>query len=75
MLTYFADDALNEAGFKVEGRLNLSGVKLAYEPAVGLFTGEPQAIQAQARKIRSILAGRPAADDTRPARPAANTSP
>jgi hypothetical protein len=55
--------------------LNPSGVKLAYEPAVGLLTGNgPQAIDAQARKIRSILAAHPAPDDTRLTRPAANTS-
>jgi hypothetical protein len=35
-------------------------VKLIYEPAVRLLTGNgPQTIDAQARKIRSILSTRP----------------
>lgn len=65
-LTYYVDEALKAAGFALRTGLNPSAVKLLYEPAVGLLTGNgPQTIDAQARKIRSILSTRPVLNDAR----------
>ncbi|MFF7476881.1 hypothetical protein [Streptomyces sp. NPDC008092] len=58
-LTYFVEDALEEAGFKIAGTINPSSVKLSYDPALGLLTGNgPQAVDQQAQRIRSLLADR-----------------
>ena len=65
-LTYYVDEALKEAGFMVRIAVNPSAVKLIYEPAVRLLTGNgPQAIDAQARKIRSIVPASPALNEGR----------
>jgi hypothetical protein len=65
-VTYYVDQALKEAGFTVRTTLNPGAVKLIHEPAVHLLTGNgPQAIDAQARKIRSILSTRRVHDDAR----------
>jgi hypothetical protein len=46
---------LKGAGFTLRTGLNPSAVKLIYEPAVRLLTGNgPQTIDAQAQTIRSI---------------------
>ncbi|TPQ21224.1 hypothetical protein [Streptomyces sporangiiformans] len=59
-LTYFVDDALKEAGFKVAGGLNPTAVKLAYDSDLRLLTGNgPQTIDRQAAKVRSALAADP----------------
>ena len=55
-LAYFVDEAIKEAGFTVSTTLNPTAVKLIHEPSVGLLTGNgPQAIDAQATKIRDIV--------------------
>jgi putative intracellular protease/amidase len=60
---YFVDVAIKEAGFKLLP--NVSAPKLAYEPSVGLLTGNgPQAIDKQTAKLRSILTHSPAARRT-----------
>ncbi|MFF1570868.1 hypothetical protein ACFVY1_47420 [Streptomyces sp. NPDC058293] len=60
---YFVDVAIKEAGFKL--LRNGSAPKLAYEPSVGLLTGNgPQAIDEQTAKLRSILTQSPAARRT-----------
>jgi putative intracellular protease/amidase len=65
-LTYYVDEALKEAGFTLRTGLNPAAVKLLYEPAVGLLTGNgPQTIDAQARTLRSIVSTRPALRDAR----------
>ena len=38
-LTYYVDEALKQAGFRVPTGLNPSAAKLIYEPAVRLITG------------------------------------
>ncbi|MFI5621418.1 hypothetical protein [Streptomyces sp. NPDC051567] len=59
-LTYFVDDALKEAGFKIAGSLNPSAVKLAHHPGLRLITGNgPQTIDRQATEIRNALATGP----------------
>ncbi|MER8464934.1 hypothetical protein [Mesorhizobium sp. M1396] len=59
---YFVDKAIKEAGFKLATSLNIAAPLLAYEPSVRLLTGNgPQAIDQQAAKLRSVLAGTHAA--------------
>lgn len=51
---------------KLRTGLHPSAMKLIYEPAVGLLTGNgPQTIDAQARKIRSIVSTHPVLGNAR----------
>ncbi|MEV7289885.1 hypothetical protein AB0O01_35950 [Streptomyces sp. NPDC093252] len=60
-LHYHVDEALEEAGFPVSGTLNPSSVRVVYDPALRLLTGNgPQAIDQQTRRLRSVLAETPA---------------
>jgi putative intracellular protease/amidase len=59
--SYYIDDAVKDAGFTVKTSLNPTAVKLIHEPAVGLLTGNgPQAIDAQTRKLSTIISTRTA---------------
>jgi hypothetical protein len=55
-LTYYVDEAIEEARFTVSTTLNPTAIKLIHEPSAGLLTGNgPQAIDVQAAKIREIV--------------------
>lgn len=57
-LTYYVDEALKEAGYKVETTLNPSAVHVIYDEKVNLLTGNgPQSMDEQAAKLREILKG------------------
>ena len=59
-LTYYVDEAIEEAGFTVSTTLNPTAVKVIHEPSAGLLTGNgPQAIDVQAAKIRNIVSPQP----------------
>ena len=57
--TYYIDDAIKQAGFRVRTSLNPSAVKVIHDPAFGLLTGNgPQAIDAQTRELRTLVSAR-----------------
>ena len=59
-MTYYVDEAIEEAGFTVSTTLNPTAVKVIHEPSAGLLTGNgPQAIDVQSAKIRNIVSPQP----------------
>jgi len=57
--SYYIDDAVKDAGFTVKTSRNPSAVLVIHNPALGLLTGNgPQAIDAQTRKLRNVVAAR-----------------
>jgi len=55
-LTYFVDQAIKEAGFKMASAINIAAPQVIYEPSVQLITGNgPQAVDMQSAKLRSVL--------------------
>ena len=64
--TYYIDEAIKKAGFKVKSSRNPSAVLVIHEPAVGLLTGNgPQAIDAQTRELRTIVSAHTGSADAR----------
>lgn len=56
-LTYFVDEALEQAGFPVAGTIIPGGVKIQYDPALRLLTGNgPQTVDRQAARLCTLLA-------------------
>jgi putative intracellular protease/amidase len=57
-LAYYADEALKDAGYRVEGTLNPAAVRVVYDENANLLTGNgPQAMDDQAARLREILEG------------------
>lgn len=55
-LTYYVDDALKAAGYRVLPTLDPGAVRVVWEPHIRLLTSNgPQSIDAQAKQLRSIL--------------------
>jgi putative intracellular protease/amidase len=56
-LAYYVDEALKDAGYRVEG-LNPAAVQVVYDENANLLTGNgPQAMDDQAARLREILEG------------------
>ena len=59
-LTYYVDEALKEAGCRVETTKNPGAVHVVFDERVNLLTGNgPQAIGAQAAKLRESARPKP----------------
>lgn len=55
-LTYYVNEALKQAGYKVSLALNPAAVRVVWEPHLRLLTSNgPQSIDAQSRQLRSIV--------------------